>query len=339
MKTKKTQIIIASICAFLVLSIFALSLIAIFAAKSLELKGEVDMSYSPYLPENCETLIFGDLNASEYSLIPSDPSYEVTEIPTTTVNDPGVYLYYHETNKTAYVLKDGVIKVTNSSYHEAKQKYRRGLFANLTSLKEIRIDNLDISAISDISFMFYNCTGLDKISFKSFDTSNAYNMAYMFYGCLNLTTIQFDGKEENVIDFDTSNCHLAYKLFSGCEKLQSLTFSEKFIDSKVVNIADMFRGCSGLKSLNLSNFNTSQVENMSDMVRECSSLITIYVGSYWSTINVTSSSNMFLGCTSLKGGYTDSPTTYNSTKVDKTYAKIDGGPSDLGYFTEPPATT
>ena len=39
---------------------------------------------------------------------------------------------------------------------------------------------------------------------------------------------------------------------------------------------------------------------------------------------------MFTGCTSLVGGQ---GTVYDSTKVDKTYARIDGGTSSPGYFT------
>ena len=41
---------------------------------------------------------------------------------------------------------------------------------------------------------------------------------------------------------------------------------------------------------------------------------------------------MFFNCTSLVGGQ---GTTYNSSNpTDKTYAHIDGGPSNPGYFTD-----
>ena len=43
-----------------------------------------------------------------------------------------------------------------------------------------------------------------------------------------------------------------------------------------------------------------------------------------------SSTDMFANCTNLKGG---NGTTYNSSKTDKTYARIDGGTSSPGYFT------
>ena len=42
---------------------------------------------------------------------------------------------------------------------------------------------------------------------------------------------------------------------------------------------------------------------------------------------------MFYNCTSLVGGQ---GTTYDANHIDKTYAHIDGGPSNPGYFTEKP---
>jgi hypothetical protein len=60
-------------------------------------------------------------------------------------------------------------------------------------------------------------------------------------------------------------------------------------------------------------------------------LRTIYVGNGWSTAAVMYSNNMFYGCTSLVGGQ---GTTYDVNYIDKTYAHIDGGPSNPGYFSE-----
>ncbi|MBR6947651.1 MAG: BspA family leucine-rich repeat surface protein, partial [Muribaculaceae bacterium] len=102
--------------------------------------------------------------------------------------------------------------------------------------------------------------------------------------------------------------------------------------SKVINMNHMFSGCIGLTSLDLSSFNTSNVTMMSSMFYNCPDLRTIYVGSGWSTAAVTGSANMFFNCTSLVGGQ---GTTWNeSNPTDKTYAHIDGGTSNPGYFTD-----
>lgn len=84
-------------------------------------------------------------------------------------------------------------------------------------------------------------------------------------------------------------------------------------------------------TLDVSNFDTSNVTNMSNMFNGSTNLKTIYVSNKFNTDNVTSSTNMFNGCVSLVGG---SGTKYNSSKIDKTYARIDGGTSNPGYFTD-----
>lgn len=66
------------------------------------------------------------------------------------------------------------------------------------------------------------------------------------------------------------------------------------------------------------------------MFEKATNLKTIYVSNKFDVSKVTNSTSMFLDCTNLVGG---AGTKYNSTKVDKTYARIDGGTSSPGYFT------
>ena len=67
------------------------------------------------------------------------------------------------------------------------------------------------------------------------------------------------------------------------------------------------------------------------MFNGCSTLTTIYAKDTWNTNKVTNSSNMFSNCSKLVGG---AGTKYNSSNVDKAYARIDGGTSLPGYFTK-----
>ena len=92
----------------------------------------------------------------------------------------------------------------------------------------------------------------------------------------------------------------------------------------------MFQSCASLQSLDLSNFNTSNVTIMMNMFGGCTSLATIYASTDFVVNQVQNSSSMFDNCTNLVGG---AGTTYNSSRIDKTYAKIDGGTADPGYFT------
>ena len=56
----------------------------------------------------------------------------------------------------------------------------------------------------------------------------------------------------------------------------------------------MFNGCSSLKELNLSNFNTNNVTDMRYMFKGCSSLKELNLSNF-NTENVASIKNMFIG--------------------------------------------
>ena len=146
-----------------------------------------------------------------------------------------------------------------------------------------------------------------------------------FYGMVNLQSIT------GMSYLNTSETtNMAY-IFCGCNQLTNIDVSH-FNTSKVTDMSGMFANSTGLTSLDLSSFNTSKVTNMGWMFNKCSNLRTVYVGNGWSTASVTSSSGMFYNCTNLVGGQ---GTTWNSSNpTDKTYAHIDGGPSNPGYFTD-----
>jgi surface protein len=174
---------------------------------------------------------------------------------------------------------------------------------------------------------FNDMENLQSITGLSYlNTSEVTNMFDMFSGCRKLTTL-------DVSHFNTSKVTDMYCMFNSCSNLTSLDLSH-FNTPNLVRMNEMFAYCYNLTNLDLSNFNTSKVTSMSIMFFGCTSLRTIYVGNDWSTAAVTGSYDMFYNCTSLVGG---KGTTYNSSNPrDKTYAHIDGGPSNPGYFTRDP---
>ena len=68
--------------------------------------------------------------------------------------------------------------------------------------------------------------------------------------------------------------------------------------SQVTNMSNMFYACMGLTSLDLSNWNTSQITNMTGMFGFCSSLTSLNL-SNWDTSQVTDMHNMFEFCSKL----------------------------------------
>jgi surface protein len=118
--------------------------------------------------------------------------------------------------------------------------------------------------------------------------------------------------------------------FQNCSALTSISGVENLKTDNVTNMAAMFMNCTGLTTLDLSSFNTAKVENMDNMFCQ-NSLTTIYVdGTKWNTGAVTSSISMFYMCPNLVGGQ---GTVYDINRVDASYAHIDGGTSNPGYFT------
>ncbi len=216
----------------------------------------------------------------------------------------------------------GLTSLDLSSFNTSNVTAMDCIFYRCSGLTSLDLSGFNTSNVTSIRGMFGHCSGLTSLDLSSFNTSNVTNMCDMFYSCSGLTSLDLSS-------FNTSNVTNMIDLFTNCSSLTSLDLSS-FNTTSATHMTTMFKGCSSLTSLDLSGFNTANVTNMGTMFNGCSGLTTIYTGDGWSTAAVTSSDNMFTGCTSLVGGQ---GTTYDANHTDATYAHIDGGPSDPGYFT------
>jgi surface protein len=227
------------------------------------------------------------------------------------------------------------------------------MFGNCRSLKNLYVNSLDTKNVTDMNCMFRNCSSLtnlnithfitDKVTgmrsmfegcsslnstldLSNFRTSEVTNMTSMFQNCSNLKAIKLSSL------FNTSKVESMNHMFCGCSSLTNEFNSsiKSFITTNVMFMRQMFRDCSSLTYLDLSSFNTSNVADMVEMFWGCGKLETIYAGSGWETSSVAESVNMFLDCVKLVGM---EGTTYDPSKVDMTYARIDGGISDKGYLS------
>ena len=180
------------------------------------------------------------------------------------------------------------ISIDLSNLYTDNVKNFQGMFSWNTKLQTINLSNIETSSATNMNSMFNKCTSLTQIDVSNFDTSNVTNMAAMFYQCA-------------FTEIDLSN----------------------FNTSKVTAMNEMFRQCYYIKELDLSSFDTISLQRTDQMFNGCNKLSTIYVSENWNNVNVTLSNNMFLSCTKLLGKIS-----YDSTKVDITYANY-----DTGYFT------
>ena len=237
---------------------------------------------------------------------------DVSHFDTSKVTNMDSTFYNCESLTTLDVSHFDTSKVTKMDY----------IFSSCDSLTTLDVSNFDTSNVTSMPRMFYFCNSLTTLDVSNFDTSNVTNMDNMFYNCKSLTTL-------DVSNFDTSNVTRMPGMFYNCDSLTTLDVSN-FDTSKVTKMDSIFRSCDSLTTLDVSNFDTSNVTNMANMFYFCKSLTTLYASNKFTTSAVTNSASMFSGCTNLVGG---AGTKYDKNKTDKTYARIDGGTSNPGYFT------
>ena len=172
--------------------------------------------------------------------------------------------------------------------------------------------------------MFYHCSRLASIDMSGFDASGVTDMQYMFCGCECLTSL-------NLAGWDTSNVTNITSMFNSCRNLTSLDLSG-WNTSNLTELSSVFYLCHGLESVDLTGWDTSNVTTMQSMFDGCGRLTTIYVSASFVTDAVTNakSYHMFFGCNALYGG---AGTAWSDSHTNKSYARIDGGPSAPGYFT------
>lgn len=96
---------------------------------------------------------------------------------------------------------------------------------------------------------------------------------------------------------DTSNMTNMSGVFRSCSGLTSLDVSN-FNTSNVTTMSGVFNGCSGLTSLNLSGWDTSSVTNMGYMFGNCSGLTSLDVSNF-DTSKVTNMGGVFSFCSGL----------------------------------------
>ena len=187
------------------------------------------------------------------------------------------------------------------------------MFADCQKLSSLDLSKFNTEKVTDMRGMFYGCQKLSSLDLSKFNTEKVTNMSSMFEDCIELSSLDLS-------NFNTKEVKHMNSMFRGCSALTSLDLSN-FNTEKVESMGNMFEGCSALTSLDLSNFNTKKVRYMNSMFQACSALTTIYVSDEFVTTKVRIGSDMFSGCTNLKG--------YDSSKTDHTFANC----GTDGYFT------
>ena len=195
----------------------------------------------------------------------------------------------------------------------ANVKYMSDMFWGCQKLSSLDLSKFNTEKVTDMSGMFYGCQKLSSLDLSKFNTEKVEGMTSMFEECKNLSSLDLS-------KFNTEKVTDMRGMFYNCSTLTSLDLSN-FNTEKVKSMMGMFFSCSALTSLDLSNFNTANVMEMGNMFNACSALTTIYASDEFVTTKVEIGSDMFSGCTKLKG--------YSDSKTDHKYANC----GTDGYFT------
>ena len=248
----------------------------------------------------------------------------------------------------------GKINTKGLKYEIGTDVAFKGMFSECKKLIYLDVSEFDTRNATSFETMFHNCKKLLNLDLSKFNTSNAIKMNGMFNGCNAL-------KKIDLSSFNTSNVTDMRSMFTSCHSILSLDLSN-FDTSSVTDMRSMFSYCKNLKIIDISSFDTGNVIDMKSMFENDlnNSLSYIVLGDKFDTSNVTNMNNMFKDSKNLKavyvkknfvmnpdvvyenmfyrndnivGGYlSEYTTTYDSSNLDGTYAKI-SNENNPGYFT------
>ena len=227
-------------------------------------------------------------------------------------------------NKVRIFGENFVNNHTFWKYSYEGKYYKLSEYFNIKDLKvnsnELEIKLINVSILTDISYMFNDCKSLisiDNMNNKitalhmnnmfnncsslisingdlDIDTRLIKNMKNLFQGCSSLKCLP------DISKWNTEEVHEMGNMFKDCSSLISLPDISKWVTSKVTNMGNIFSGCISLSSLpDISLWNTHKVYDMGNMFKDCSSLTSLPDISKWDTSNVQNMGNIFSGCSSL----------------------------------------
>ena len=275
------------------------------------------------------------------------------------LNDNKITIYADATNKKVYADSsiesafEGFSNLTTISFGGklalSNVTNMKKLFANCPKLENVDIKSCDFDNVTDTSYMFSgdkalknvvfaeksllnavtnatsmfeNCENLESVTFGYNSLKNTENVSSMFKGCKKLKSLTFKPQDRWM------NIKNASSMFEGCESLTDTNSVMPWNYDNIENVNNLFKGAKALTSANLKDFKLSNIKNAASMFENCENLTKITADENFT--GLTSSTNMFKGCTKLVGG---SGYRYNEDNVNGTLARVDLGGILPGYLT------
>ena len=166
-----------------------------------------------------------------------------------------------------------------NTYQPTSKASLLGLLSN----PEIKLEEIDTSKITDMSYLFANSKRTDFSGIEKWNTSNVTDMDFLFGNCENFN--------QDISNWDVGKVTNMFCMFKDCE-----CFNQDISKWNVSNVTDMSSMFSGCKNFNqpLNDWNVGNVEDMSCMFSGCEKFNQPLDN--WNTQNVKVMIYMFKGC-------------------------------------------
>ena len=160
------------------------------------------------------------------------------------------------------------LKLTSDSLYTCKPKDKFELMQiiedRLKQNKDADLNDIDVSKITDMSYLFWDFADLDphNIKIDKWDVGNVTKMNKMFYNCKNINV--------DVSEWDVSSVKDMELMFNNCQNFDSDLSGWNV--SKVEYMKFMFYNCGKFKGKGLEKWNTKNVKEMEFMFDYCYSM-------------------------------------------------------------------
>lgn len=146
------------------------------------------------------------------------------------------------------------------------------VFYNCKNITSLDLTKWNVENVETFSGTFHGMENLTNLNISNWNNKNGANLNGMFSGCKSLTTINISNLKSGGDYYNMAGS------FQNCSKLTKIILPKNFSIGNSAN--NMFEGCSALRDLDTSDWDTSLCENMSFMFYGCSSLKEIDVSKW-----------------------------------------------------------
>lgn len=165
------------------------------------------------------------------------------------------------------------------------------MFASTRKLESLDISDWDVSNVVNADQMFWNATSLTSLDVSDWDTGALENASAMFAGMTALTTLDVSGWNTEVLQD-------AFRMFGDVSSLTTLDVGS-WTTGALTSAAQMFQGMSSVAALDVSGWNTENLIQTREMFHGVSSVTSLDM-SGWKTSKFEVMGGMFADMTSLE---------------------------------------